>query len=172
MWAYCHTTQSELSTPFGPEYLLILARVQLRVRSTQLTHISGVFAYSECAASMPMYGLSSFLYSKKGKKENLRLSLGVTRLLPIGLACCRGVLPQGQRRHNVSLSGCCTGHWQHVSHTMPRQLWAAALPFFLLSPVSGKNNQGRSARQTWGPRKKQSLQTLKKKKKRKHSHVH
>lgn len=80
-----------------------------------------------------MYGLSSFFpheKKKKREKRNLWLSLGVMWPLPIGLARCRGVLPQGQRRHNVSLSGCRTGQRRHVSHTVPSQLWAAALPSF------------------------------------------
>lgn len=93
---------------------------------------------------MPMYGLSSFFPHEKKKrgKENLWLSLGVMWPLPIGLARCRGVLPQGQRRHNVSLSGCRTGQRRHVSHTVPSQLRAAALPSFPLSSVSGRCGQG------------------------------
>lgn len=123
------------------------------LRSTRVTYIGGAFAYSaglrvhhnhNAQHTCPCVAFHLFFLMKKKKKgkENLWLSLGVMWPLPIGLARCRGVLPQGQRRHNVSLSGCRTGQRRHVSHTVPSQLWAAALPSFPLSAVSGRNGRG------------------------------
>lgn len=80
---------------------------------------------------MPMYGYFPAV-GKKGLKNRKYVAVTGT------LARCCGILPQGQQRHNVNLSGCCTGHWQHVSHTMPRQLRAVELPAFPLLSVNGE----------------------------------
>lgn len=61
-------------------------------------------------------------------KKGLWLSPSIMWQLPIGLACWRGIMPQGQLRHNVSLSGCHTGQWQRVSHRRPTHPWAVPLP--------------------------------------------
>lgn len=76
---------------------------------------------------MPMYGLSLFFFMIK-KKKGLWLSPSIMWQLPIGLACWRGIMPQGQLRHNVSLSGCHTGQWRRVSHRRPTHPWAVPLP--------------------------------------------
>uniref|UniRef100_A0A3P8TW34 Dihydropyrimidinase n=1 Tax=Amphiprion percula TaxID=161767 RepID=A0A3P8TW34_AMPPE len=64
---------------------------------------------------------SEFVYKRIKQRDQVspRLSLSVMWQLPIGLACCRGIMPQGQLRHSVSLSGCYTGQCQRVSHRRP-----------------------------------------------------
>lgn len=88
--------------------------------------------------------LIAFLVTKKKKereKGGLWLSLSIMwRQPPIGLACWRGIMPQGQWRHNVSLSGCHTGQWRRVSHRRPAHPRAAAPPPLLSG--SGRDGVG------------------------------
>ena len=72
-------------------------------------------------------------------EKGLWLSPSVMRQLPIGLACWRAIMPQGQLRHNVSLSGCHTGQWRRVSHRRPTHPWAVPLP---LVPGCGSDGVG------------------------------
>lgn len=84
------------------------------------SRISHYHLYSICAHIWAAHSLPWW--------KGLWLSLSLMWRLPIGLACWRGNVPQGQLRHNVSLSGCYTGQWQRVSHRRPTHPWAAALP--------------------------------------------
>lgn len=62
--------------------------------------------------------------------KGLQLSPSIMGQIPIGLACWRGIMPQGQLRHSVSLSGWCTGQWRRVTHRWPAHPWTSHfLPF-------------------------------------------
>lgn len=95
------------------------------LRFTLLTQIDGVFAYSTGLHIIIKHTIYAhvwtefILFHDKKKKKGLWLSPSIMWQLPIGLASWRGIMPQGQLRHNVSLSGCHTGQWRHVSHRRP-----------------------------------------------------
>lgn len=103
------------------------------LRFILLTQIDVAFAYSTGLHIIIKHTIyahvwTEFILFHDKKKKGLWLSPSIMWQLPIGLACWRGIMPQGQLRHNVSLSGCHTGQWRRVSHRRPTHPWAVPLP--------------------------------------------
>lgn len=109
------------------------------LRFALLTQIDSAFAYSAgwhiiiLTPSMPMYGLHSFL-------PVVKRSVAVTEhhvAASYWAACWRGIMPQGQRRHNVSLSGCHTGQWRRCESQKAYSSLSFTTSFLLCLTVEG-----------------------------------